>query len=87
VRYEEQLREANAELARANADLSQLAFAASHDLQEPQRMITSDSQLFGLAISQRVVDRSGGGIWVESPAGQGATFYFTLPAFRGNGGQ
>jgi PAS domain S-box-containing protein len=45
VRYEEQLREANAELARANDDLNQFAFAASHDLQEPLRMITSYSQM------------------------------------------
>jgi PAS domain S-box-containing protein len=44
VRYEEQLRDAHAELARANLDLSQFAFTASHDLQEP-RLITSYSQL------------------------------------------
>jgi PAS domain S-box-containing protein len=42
---EEALRLSNAALLRANEDLSQFAFAASHDLQEPLRMITSYSQL------------------------------------------
>lgn len=42
---EEKLRVTNAALARANEDLNQFAFAASHDLQEPLRVITSYSQL------------------------------------------
>ena len=42
---EHDLRRINDELRRANVDLKQFAYAASHDLQEPLRMITSYSQM------------------------------------------
>src|ERR1700735_1554071 len=45
ARYEEMMAEVNAALRRSNADLQHFAYSASHDLQEPLRMVASFSEL------------------------------------------
>jgi len=63
------------------ADEAAKIFDKFYQVDQANKQKTKGSGL-GLAISKALVEMHGGRIWVESEAGHGSTFSFTLPARR-----
>ena len=57
-RIQDEMREINAALARANKDLEQLAYSASHDLQEPARNVAVLVELLQQRLAGKLDDKS-----------------------------